>query len=130
MERVLGPTAKTYLSTKTTTVKVDSDPEGADVDFGSKSGGVDGMASYVPPLAPSLKVDKVEKKTGSMTDNVEQHKTARDETRIDGESSLALISSFQVGEEDEAEGVKSGWMLKGCRFGGGLRQCAEENGSG
>lgn len=65
-----------------------------------------------------------------MIDNVEQHKTAGDETRIDGESSLALISSFQVGEEDEAEGVKSGWMLKGCRFGGGLRQCAEENGSG
>lgn len=47
--------------------------------------------------------------------------------QIVGESSLALISWFQVSEGVDAEGAEGGWVLKGCSYGGGLRQCIAEN---
>jgi len=113
-----------------TTTKFVFDSKGSDVVSGCTAGFVDGMASSVPPLAWSSKLDMVEENNGSMVDNVEEHKTDGGGSSIVGESSLALISRFQVGEGVDAEEVKGGWVLKGCSSGGGLWQCIAENGVG
>lgn len=72
-----------------TTTKVVSEPEGANVVSGCMGGVVDDMASSVPPLAPSSKLNMVEESNGSMADNAKEHKTSGGESSIVGESSLA-----------------------------------------
>jgi hypothetical protein len=90
-----------------TMVKVISDLEGANRVSGCTSGFVNDMASSVPPLATSLKLDMVEENNGAMANNVKEHKTGGGESSIVGESSLALISWFQVGEGVAAAGAES-----------------------
>jgi hypothetical protein len=64
-----------------------------------------------------------------MEETTEEHKTGGGESSIAGESSLVLISRFQVGEGDDAEGVEGGCMFKVCSFGWGCYN-ALENGVG
>jgi hypothetical protein len=71
------------------------------------------MASSVPSLASSLKLDMREGNNGSMADNAEEHKTGGGGNSIVGESSLAL-SSFAGGDGDDVEGVEGGWMYFWC----------------
>jgi hypothetical protein len=80
---VLGSTAGM------TTMKVVSDPEGANVVSGCMGGVVHNRASSVPPLALSLKLDMAEENNGSMANNAKEHKTSGGESSIVGESSLA-----------------------------------------
>lgn len=66
----LGSTTGTYWNLEMKTAKVVFVTDGADVAFGRTGGPSDDMASSVPPLAPSSKINTVEEINGSLSDNM------------------------------------------------------------